>query len=310
MNTTDTPAAAFEEDPPRLPAHTDQPLSDPDMLLLNIDGYEGPLDVLLDLARSQKVDLAKISILQLVKQYLAFIDRAKTLNLELAAEYLVMAAWLTYLKSRLLLPREEEDSQHSAEDMAEALQFQLRRLEAIQNAACALQDRPHLGVDIFARGAPEALSLKTRIVWQADIVSLMKAYGAIKKRSRSEKGYDLPVFELLSAERALERVERMLGQLPRGERGTVWTTLDSFLPDRKPTHKPLYMRSSLASTLTVMLELAKQGRIEVKQDGLFRPVYMRGLATRDHPLTQPADTASTDPNASVPSSTQKDVYAS
>lgn len=272
----------FEEDPPRAPTG-EAPDMQSDALLLNIDGYEGPIDVLLDLARSQKVDLTKISILQLVQQYLAFVERAKHLNLELAAEYLVMAAWLTYLKSRLLLPQEDSDEEHSAEDMAEALQFQLRRLEAMQNAAARLGDLPQLGRDIFGRGAPEGLSVRVRHIWDNDFIDVLRAYGAIKKRTQKEKPYDLPAFELLSAERAMDRVQRMLGQLPKGERGTVWATLDSFLPPKGSN--VLFTRSSLASTLTAMLELAKQGRVEVKQDGLFRPIYMRGLpAAPDTPL--------------------------
>ncbi len=270
----DSDSVLFEEDAP-LAERMAQSAYEHDALLLNIDGYEGPLDVLLDLARNQKVDLTKISILQLVQQYLSFIDRAKDLNLELAAEYLVMAAWLTYLKSRLLLPREESPTEHSAEDMAEALQFQLRRLEAVQKAAADLSKQPQLGHDLFARGAPEGLSIRTRTIWDADLITLLRAYGDIKQRRREETGYDLPVFELMSTERAMERLQKMLGQLPKSDHGTVWTTLESFLPDKKKS--PLYSRSSLASTLTAMLELAKQGQVEIKQDGLFRPIYMRGL---------------------------------
>lgn len=273
---TDKKQTPFEEDPPRAGENAQPHSGDGDALLLNIDGYEGPLDVLLDLARAQKVDLAKISILQLVKQYLDFIDRAKHLALDLAAEYLVMAAWLTYLKSRLLLPKEDNEETHSAEDMAEALQFQLLRLEAIQKAAKDLTKLPQKGRDIFVRGAPEGLSIRTCHVWNVDLISLLRAYGDIKKRNKAEKGYDLPVFELLSAERAMEKLERMLGELPRSDRGTIWTTLDSLLPPKNKN--PLFSRSSLASSLTAMLELAKQGRLEVKQDGLFKPIYMRGLS--------------------------------
>lgn len=261
-----------------VPAAKPRPAEDPDTFLLNLDGYEGPLDVLLDLARSQKVDLTRLSILQLVQQYLSFIARAKDLDLKLAAEYLVMAAWLTYLKSRLLLPQApDEDDPHSAEDMAAALQFQLRRLEAMQKAAADLKARPQLGRDVFKRGAPEGLSLRKRTAWTADLVGLLRAYGAIQHRSREDKGYDLPVFQLMSAERAMERMTRMLGQLPRGDMGTVWTTLDSILPTQSPGRDTaLFARSRLASSLTAMLELAKQGKVDVKQDGLFRPIYIRG----------------------------------
>ena len=274
MVTQQTGNTVFQEDPPRTHS-ANTPEAKADALLLNIDGYEGPLDVLLELARTQKVDLTKISILQLVQQYLAFVERAKHMNLELAAEYLVMAAWLTYLKSRLLLPQEDSEETHSAEEMAEALQFQLRRLEAMQKAAADLGKLPQLGREVFVRGAPEGLSVRVRHVWNSDLIDLLRAYGAIKKRSEKEAHYDLPTFELMSAERAMERVRRMLGQLPKGERGTVWATLESFMPPKGSNQ--LFTRSSLASTLTAMLELAKQGKVEVKQDGLFRPIYMRGL---------------------------------
>lgn len=265
-------ADGIVEDPPR---NTQAEDSSVDTLLLNIDGYEGPIDVLLDLARTQKVDLAEVSILQLVRQYLQFVERAKGMNLELAAEYLVMAAWLAYLKSRLLLPQEEAEETHSADDMAEALQFQLRRLEAMQAAAARLRALPQLGQDVFMRGAPEGLSVRTVVRWDVSLMDVLKAYGSIKKREKGKR-YDLPSFELLSMDKAFDRLERMLGQLPKKDRGTVWTTLKSFLPETHAGTSSLYMRSSLASTLTAMLEMAKQGKLEVKQDGLFRPIYLRG----------------------------------
>ncbi len=173
-----------------------------DSLLLNIDGYEGPIDVLLELARNQKVDLAKVSILQLVRQYLVFIDRAKAHNLELAAEYLVMAAWLAYLKSRLFLPKEENSDEPSAEEMAQALQFQLLRLEAMQNAAEKLFECPQLGQDIFARGRPEGLETTITTQWNVSLIDLLKAYGDIDKRKENTT-YDLPVFKLMSMDNAM-----------------------------------------------------------------------------------------------------------
>lgn len=248
--------------------------NDPDALILDIDGYEGPIDILLDLARSQKVDLSKISILQLARQYLEFVERARASNLKLAAEYLVMAAWLAYLKSRLLLPQDDEDDVHSAEDMAEALQFQLRRLEAMQLAAEQLKDRPQLGQDVFARGTPEGLGTNTQTVWNVSLYDLLKSYGSIQRRKESDH-YDLPVFHLMSTDDALARLTRMLGQLPRKGLKTVWTTLDSFLPEA--IQDKVYGRSSLASMLTAGLELAKQGKLEIRQDGLFRPIYLRAV---------------------------------
>lgn len=249
---------------------------DVDRLLLDIDGYEGPIDILLELSRAQKVDLAKISILQLVRQYLEFIERAKARNLELAAEYLVMAAWLAYLKSRLFLPKEEKTDEPSAEEMAQALQFQLIRLEAMQKAAEKLQMRPQLGQQIFARGRPEGVDLVTRTKWNVTLYDLLRAYGNIHKRHEKET-YDLPEFNLMSTERAMERLTRMLGSLPKKGAHSVWTTLHSFLPEN--IESKLYGRSALASTLTAGLELAKQGKLEFRQDGLFRPVYMRTIST-------------------------------
>lgn len=259
----------FEEDPPRLPH---EEISEADALLLDIDGYEGPIDVLLELARNQKVDLTKISILQLARQYLSFIERAQALDLELAAEYLVMAAWLAYLKSRLLLPRDKNETEPGAEEMAEALQFQLRRLEAMQNAALKLTERPQLGRDVFARGMPEGLSVKTSTQWNVALYDILRAYGEIRRRQENST-YDLPEFNLMSTEDALSRLTRMLGQLPRKGLQSVWTTLESFIPEGIKDR--LFGRSALASTLTAGLELAKQGRLEIKQDGLFRPIYMR-----------------------------------
>lgn len=252
--------------------------SNVDQLLLNIEGYEGPIDVLLDLARTQKVDLAKISILQLVRQYLEFVERAKLYNLELAAEYLVMAAWLAYLKSRLFLPKEENSDEPSAEEMAQALQFQLRRLEAMQTAADRLMERPQLGQSVFARGQPEGVQITTKTLWDVNLYDLLKAYGDIKRRT-TETTYDLPEFRLMSMDNAMARMTKMLGNLPRKGVNSVWTTLHSFMPEGITDR--LYVRSALASMFTAGLELAKQGKIEFRQDGLFRPIYMRSCETKD-----------------------------
>ena len=262
------PVPVFQEDLPR----TAMAAHEADALLLQIDGYEGPIDVLLELARNQKVDLAKISILQLVRQYLEFVERAKAMNLDLAAEYLVMAAWLAYLKSRLLLPKDNESPDPSAAEMAEALQFQLRRLEAMQNAAEKLMKLPQLGQDVFVRGAPEGLPIKTQARWDVSLYHVLKAYGDIKRRAEHST-YDLPIFRLMSTEDAINRLSRMLGQLPRTGLQSVWATLESFIPEG--IKDKLFGRSALASTLTASLELAKQGKLEIKQDGLFRPIYMR-----------------------------------
>jgi segregation and condensation protein A len=268
-------AEAFEEDEPRIPLREEGEDGDSeyDPLLLNIDGFEGPIDVLLVMARDQKVDLTKISILQLARQYLAFVDRATHMKLELAAEYLVMAAWLAYLKSRLLLPRENNGAEPDAQAMAEALQFQLRRLEAMQKAAQDLLALPQLGRDIFGRGMPEAVQVDTDTVWDATLYDLLRAYGDIARRKDKTTGYVMPTFKVMSLEDAMERMGNMLGKLPRNGPFSVWTTLQSFMP-QKVTDK-LYFRSSMASLMTAGLELVKQGRMELKQDAPFRPIYMR-----------------------------------
>ncbi|HBR69478.1 MAG TPA: segregation/condensation protein A [Rhodospirillaceae bacterium] len=267
-----TQAAQFQEDPPR--SEIASQVDEADKLLLNIDGFEGPIDVLLELARNQKVDITKISILQLARQYLGFIERAKMRNLELAAEYLVMAAWLAYLKSRLLLPKQEDDEEYSAEEMAEALQFQLRRLQSMQDSAKKLMDLPQLGQQIFPRGMPEGLQTVTDTSWDVSLYDMLKAYGDIHRR-KNESHYDLPEFNLMSTEAALSRLTRMLGSLPKKGLQTVWATLESFIPDG--IKDKLYGRSALASTLTAGLELVKQGKLEIRQDGLFRPIYLRAL---------------------------------
>jgi segregation and condensation protein A len=291
MNETDMiDPIGFEEDFPR-----DESLGEgahhADELLLNIDGYEGPIEVLLVMARDQKVDLSKISILQLVRQYLAFVDRAAQLRLDLAAEYLVMAAWLAYLKSRLLLPREKTDENGpTAEQMAEALQFQLRRLEAMQNAAKSLFALPQLGNGIYTRGMPEGLSVKTSITWDVNFYDLLKAYGDIKRRQQYST-YELPTFSIMSLQEGLERVAKMLGALPRNGPYSAWITLQSLIPES--VRDKLYVRSSLASMLTAGLEMVKQGKAEIKQDGAFRPIYMRAsfIERKDLPETNtPANT--------------------
>lgn len=274
MNETTPPdndqQAQFEEDPPR----SSEDMHDADIFLLNIDGYDGPIDVLLNMARDQKVDLTKISILQLARQYLQFIDRASELQLDLAAEYLVMAAWLAYLKSRLLLPREDDEEEIDAETMAEALQFQLRRLEAIQKAAEDLFDRPQLGQQIFVRGMSEGLRTKTSVSYNINLYDLFRSYGDIELRKQADD-YELPTFNLMSMETAYDRMASMLGKLPRKGKYSVWTTLSSFLPD--DIKDSLYTRSSIASLFTSSLEMAKEGKLDIKQDGLYRPIYLRSI---------------------------------
>jgi len=277
----------FEEDNPALPKALD-----PDELLLNLDGYEGPIDLLLTLARDQKVDLVKISILALAQQYIAFIERAKHLKLEVAADYLVMAAWLAYLKSKILLPTAEDDDEEqelSGEALAEALAYQLKRLESMQKAAEMLFALPQTGRDVFTRQNTDKsndLSIDTTIKWQADLYDVLAAYGAIARR-QEYTNYTPKTWTLMSTDEAYDRLSTMLGKLPRRQNQSVWAVLDSFMPD--DLTDALLSRSSKASLFTATLEMAKQGEIDIRQDGLFKPIYLR-------PKTKSGDTQTMNDN--------------
>ncbi|PWC84975.1 chromosome segregation protein ScpA [Azospirillum sp. TSH100] len=240
-----------------------------EQLLLVLDGFEGPLDMLLALGRDQKVDLTRISILELADQYLSFVAEARKVRLELAADYLVMAAWLAYLKSRLLLP-EPEGEEPSGEDMAAALAFQLQRLEAMKGVAEKLFARPRLGIEIHPRGAPEDLDLRRKSVYEVTLFDLLRAYG--QQRARKESGvlHITPV-RLYSMEEAVQRLSSLLGRMPD------WATLASFLPGGEGG--ALLTRSALAAHFAATLELAKAGRVELRQEGAFAPLYVRGRAS-------------------------------
>jgi segregation and condensation protein A len=235
-----------------------------DRLTLDLDGWEGPLDLLLTLARTQKVDLAKISILALVEQYLAFIADAKKLKLEIAADYLVMAAWLAYLKSCLLLPKEAE-ADPSPEELAMRLQLRLQRLSAMREAGARLLGRDRLGRDVFPRGAPEGLRVIRKAAWQADLYDLISAYGSIRARNE-------PVVHIvarrpvMTLDEALLRVERLLGITME------WSELRSFLPE---TQDAEFRKSALASSFVAALELARKGKLELDQEAAFAPLYIR-----------------------------------
>ena len=233
-------------------------------LYLELDGWEGPLDLLLDLARRQKVDLKSISILDLVDQYIAFIERAGALKLELAADYLVMAAWLAYLKSAMLLPKEEQEDP-SPDELALRLQLRLQRLGAMREAAARLLARDRLGRDVFSRGAPEGLKLTRRNQWQVSWFDLVQAYGQLKLRTQPvvHMVRDRPVMTLDSA---LERVSRMLGV------SLNWMELRTFLPEHSD---PRLRKSALASSFVAALELARQGFAEIRQDEAFGPLHLR-----------------------------------
>jgi len=240
---------------------TDEPA-----LVIDVEGFEGPLDLLLTLARQQKVDLAKISILALADQYLAFIEAARQLRIELAADYLVMAAWLAYLKSRLLLPEAPEPDGVSAKDMATALAQRLRRLEAIRQVAEQLLNRPQLGREVFGRGQPEPIAEIKRPQWSATLYDLLSAYAA--QRQKQARAYvRVPKRTVWSLAEAREALERLIG------RAADWSRLDQYLLDYmvEPSLKATVLASSFAATL----ELVREGRLELHQHGAFAPLYVR-----------------------------------
>jgi segregation and condensation protein A len=239
------------------------PLADDD-LTLDLGSWEGPLDLLLTLARGQKVDLRAISILSLVDQYLAFITNAKALKLEIAADYLVMAAWLAYLKSCLLLPRDPH-VEPSPEELALRLQLRLERLNAMREAGARLMARDRLGRDVFARGAAEGLRVIRKNRWDAQIFDLIQAYGHIRARSEPVM-HVVARRHVMTLEEAMVRVTKMLGIM------VEWTDIEQFLPR---TDDPVFAKSSLASSFLAMLELAKQGRVELQQEAAFAPLMVR-----------------------------------
>ncbi len=237
---------------------------DPDTLTLELGAWEGPLDLLLALARNQKVDLREISILALVEQYLSFIANAKALKLEIAADYLVMAAWLAYLKSCLLLPREPH-VEPSPEELALRLQLRLERLAAMRESGARLLARDRLGRDVFARAAPEGLRVIRKARWDAQIFDLIQAYGHVQARTQ-------PVFHVvarrnvMTLDEAITRVSRLVGA------AIDWMDIAAFLPE---TDDPVFRRSALASSFVATLELARQGRLVFEQDEAFAPLMVR-----------------------------------
>jgi len=237
-------------------------------LILDLDGYQGPLDVLLELARHQKVDLAKISILQLADQYLLFVERAKEERLELAADYLVMAAWLAYLKSRLLLPKTDEEDEPSGAEMSAALAFRLKRLQAMREAGLSLMARPQLGAAFHKRGMPEKTRTVATVTYAVSLYDVLKAYGEFKRREQTSVLQIRASSELYSVEAARNRLAALIGHVPE------WRTLVAFLPEN--LREGLNRRSAIASTFAASLELAKAGEIQLRQDGQFGPIYVRG----------------------------------
>jgi segregation and condensation protein A len=249
------------------------PATSDEALVVAVDGFEGPLDLLLTLARDQKVDLAKISVLKLAEQYLVFMETAKSRNLELAADYLVMAAWLAYLKSRLLLPQPPvADGEPSAQEMAARLRWQLQRLEAMREAAARLIARDRLGRDVFPRGAPEP-TVVVKLRTQADtLYDLLTAYGAQRVKRARVSTYRPAHAPVLLIEEARQRLERMLGRIGN------WNALSNLLPG--DWSYGTRRRSALASTLLACLELARDGRLEIRQLRAFDEVYVKDRGDR------------------------------
>ena len=245
----------------------DLPLRDDNTLTLTLDGWEGPLDLLLTLARAQKVDLGQISILALTDQYIAYIDDARALKLEVAADYLVMAAWLAYLKSCLLLPKDPKVDP-SPEELALRLQLRLQRLDAMREAGARLMGRDRTGRDVFVRGSPEGLRLVKKSLWQANAFDLYAAYGRVRARTQPAM-HVVAHRSVMTLDDAITRVSALLGT------AIDWTMLEAFLP---ATIDDAYRKSALASSFVAALELARQGRLELEQAGAFDNLYLRKVA--------------------------------
>lgn len=240
-------------------------------LIVDVAGFEGPLDLLLTLSRTQKVDLRRISVLQLAEQYLGFVTQARALRIELAADYLVMAAWLAFLKSRLLLPPEPGEDGPSAEDLAAHLAFQLERLAAMREAAARLMARDQLGRDFFARGHPEALSTRTDVTYEATLLDLMRAYARIRTKDEF-RPYAFDRHNVYTMEQALDRMRGLIGYA--GD----WAELTQFLPEGWDS-SPARRRSATAAHFAAILELAKRGQVKIRQSETFSPIQIRKTET-------------------------------
>jgi segregation and condensation protein A len=240
--------------------------ADEPALIVDVAGFEGPLDLLLTLARQQKVDLTRISILALANQYLAYIEAARALRLELAADYLVMAAWLAFLKSRLLLPENEAEEGQSAAEMAAALALRLKRLEAIREAAAKLMDRPQLGRDVFGRGDPEPIAEIKRPQWSATLYDLLSAY-ATERQRHALAHVRFAKRKVWSLAEAREALGRLIGE------ATEWTELDAFL--LAYAVEPEMRATVLASSIAATLELVREGVLDLHQPAAFAPIHIR-----------------------------------
>ncbi len=251
-------------------AETSQTISErlaAEALIVDVDGFEGPLDLLLTLSRTQKVDLRRISVLQLAEQYLGFVNKAKALRIELAADYLVMAAWLAYLKSRLLLPPEPGDPGPSAEDLAAHLAFQLERLQAMRDVAARLMARDQKGRDFFARGLPEDVMRLRKVTYTATLIDLMRAYARIRTKD-DFRPFVMDRDHVFTMEQALERMRGLLGY------AASWSDLETWLPEGWDK-SPMRRRSATAAHFAAVLEMVKRGQLELRQGELFAPIQIR-----------------------------------
>lgn len=243
-------------------------------LVVDVTGFEGPLDLLLHLARNQKVDLTRISVLALAEQYLGFIEKVRELRLEIAADYLVMAAWLAFLKSKLLIPKQKDETGESGEELAAVLQFRLQRLEAMRDAAARLVNRNRLGRDVFARGMPETVIVEKRSQFSATLYDLLSAYAAERQR-RAMSNVRIAHRKVWSLKDARELLTRVMGEL------RDWASLDTFLIDYLTT--PEQRSTAIASSFAASLEMVREGAIEIRQEAAFKPLYLRGRPATPKP---------------------------
>ena len=247
--------------------NADDRMTDDPSLVVDVAGFEGPLDLLLHLARSQRVDLSRISILALVEQYLTFVSQARALRLELAADYLVMAAWLAFLKSKLLIPKMPGEEGESGEELAAVLQFRLKRLEAMRDAAARLVNRNRLGRDVFQRGAPELVIIDKRNEYSASLFDLLSAYAGQRQR-QAITNVQIAKRGVWSLKAAREILTRMVGELKD------WTALDHFLI--RYMTSPEERATAIASSFAASLEMVRDGTVEIRQHEPFAPIYLRG----------------------------------
>jgi segregation and condensation protein A len=240
--------------------------ADEDVMYVDVGGYEGPLDLLLELARRQKVDLAAISVLALAEQYLAFIETIREKRIEIAADYLVMAAWLAYLKSRLMVPQAPSDDEPSGEMLAAMLQFRLKRLEAMRRAASQLMNRPRLGFQVYARGMPEPIEVSRTSLWEASLYDLLKAYSSQRERGVAAE-YSPIQRTVWSLQEARDILQRLIGD------SFEWVAMDAYLAEylASPAERATIRASSFASSL----ELVRLGQIDLRQTETFGPLLMR-----------------------------------